>query len=608
MNQAQKDTLFAAAAKHLQEKVDSITDRFTKLSVQNIQMAEDLPKLNEDNKIVQHKLLEHGKARQNELEVMIESPYFMHCQVDFGSGEHDNMYFGKFSSVDHNIYSWITPASAIRFEKPGSVSYERPNGDRRTGNLQKKDQYMITEATIRFLSSESEQEGRQLIYQEYFSNQKKGFILPEIVAQMEKAQDEVIRANHRGPLVISGPAGSGKTTLALHRVAYLTQSPDVSDKFPPTSILVFVQDEGTREYFSHLLPELGIKGVKITTFAQWAMRVLELDSKLVYRVGKSQVQKDNIEFAKREALKQIRNFAWHKKPYEALRQVYATAGQEVLDALTDQEQLHQLDRFDITVLLILQKKHEGALTIMQEYYKTQKDGSAVKKMGRFAMKYSLLIFDEFQNYLPEQIALAKSVLDPEHNAVMYVGDMAQQTQIGTIREWSEAREDVKEDRVVALQKVYRNTKAIMRYIEDAGYTVSIPEQMREGVPVQEFVLEEVAAQVSKVQQIIDESTGRIGVLALTEDIANIYKLLLNAGEHVHIMSIHEAQGVEFEAVCLVGVTHELLSNFGSEYSEEMREEKKRTVKDMLYVALTRAMNELYVVGPHALKNTYIDSK
>ena len=44
--------------------------------------------------------------------------------------------------------------------------------------------------------------------------------------QMEKAQDQVIRAHHAGPLVISGPAGSGKTTLALHRVAFLTQSPE----------------------------------------------------------------------------------------------------------------------------------------------------------------------------------------------------------------------------------------------------------------------------------------------------------------------------------------------------------------------------------------------
>src|SRR3989339_586829 len=48
---------------------------------------------------------------------------------------------------------------------------------------------------------------------EYFTRQKSEFALPEIIAQIEKAQDQVIRAEHVGPLAISGPAGSGKTTL-----------------------------------------------------------------------------------------------------------------------------------------------------------------------------------------------------------------------------------------------------------------------------------------------------------------------------------------------------------------------------------------------------------
>lgn len=66
---------------------------------------------------------------------------------------------------------------------------------------------------------------------------------------MEKAQDQVIRASHKGSLVIGGPAGSGKTTLALHRVAYLTQAPETSEFYPTKSIIVFVQDTGTKITF-----------------------------------------------------------------------------------------------------------------------------------------------------------------------------------------------------------------------------------------------------------------------------------------------------------------------------------------------------------------------
>jgi len=100
-----------------------------------------------------------------------------------------------------------------------------------------------------FFSKEVEGRARELIYQEHFTNRKTGFMLPEIVAEMEKSQDQVIRAHHEGPLVISGPAGSGKTTLAFHRVAYLTQAPDTALHYREDSIIIFVQDNGTKEYF-----------------------------------------------------------------------------------------------------------------------------------------------------------------------------------------------------------------------------------------------------------------------------------------------------------------------------------------------------------------------
>ncbi|HNW09616.1 MAG TPA: hypothetical protein PKM52_03475, partial [bacterium] len=112
-----------------------------------------------------------------------------------------------------------------------------------------------------------------MIYQEYFSTRKTSFILPEIVAQMEKAQDQVVRAEYGGKLAITGPAGSGKTTLALHRAAYLLQSPETVDKLDANQIIVFVQDDSTRDYFSHLLPELGINDVEITTMASWARKI-----------------------------------------------------------------------------------------------------------------------------------------------------------------------------------------------------------------------------------------------------------------------------------------------------------------------------------------------
>lgn len=125
---------------------------------------------------------------------------------------------------------------------------------------------MIADGEIRFMTSETAKEGRTLVYQEQLSKRKTDFMLPEIIARMERAQDDVIRTEAQGSFLISGPSGSGKTTLAFHRIVYLLQSPEHATRFSDENIIVFVQDENTRAYFSKLLPELGVHQVNVTTF------------------------------------------------------------------------------------------------------------------------------------------------------------------------------------------------------------------------------------------------------------------------------------------------------------------------------------------------------
>ena len=174
------------------------------------------------DQMVERIVISNNKKRIGELKHLEGSPYFVRCDVLFDINDKEtSIYFAKFGFNQEDIYSWVAPASVMRFENPGDVEYKRPDGVIQKIRLLRKDQYMIVDGKIKFLSSESIDAPRELVYEEYFSTQKTGFILPEIVAQMEKAQDQVIRAYHIGPFLISGPAGSGKTTLALHRVAYL---------------------------------------------------------------------------------------------------------------------------------------------------------------------------------------------------------------------------------------------------------------------------------------------------------------------------------------------------------------------------------------------------
>lgn len=603
MNQQEKEDFFEKSKIKLVAIVQGITTSLVEVWEKNKQIRKDLPKSNEENKIVQQRLLEHGVERENELETLLPSPYFTKCTVDFGNEIGDSMYFGKFSFTDEDIYSWITPASSIRFEKVGPVHYTRPDGTKREGVLRQKDQYMITDGSIVFLATESTDHERELVYQEYFSHQKKDFILPEIVAQMEKAQDTVIRANHRGPLLISGPAGSGKTTLALHRVAFLAQSPDVSDQFVPASIIVFVQDEGTREYFSQLLPQLGIKGVTIATFASWGMLVLDLQGyTYAYRYGGAELEKDVYEFRKYEALRSLRFQKTEKDVYKTLATIYSQFSDQEKRMFFEQKNKRVLDRFDLTILLILYKKEHGSLTLMQEYYQMAKRGAAKKKVGRFPVVYSLMIFDEFQNYLPEQIRLAKGTLDEKNNAVMYIGDMAQQTQFGTITNWEEAGETIKDTRKVILQKVYRNTKSILQYIASLGYEVQISDTLREGEPVVEKILNYKHDEIEYVRSIIEQHSGSVGILAKDSAYLEDFFELKKMRKSVYIMSMSEAQGVEFDIVCIVGIHKGIFTVQYEGIFDKYLEEKRRVHKDLLYVALTRAMSSLHIVGGCLLKD------
>lgn len=608
MNQKEKDTFFEEACDNLKISIEKIRNSLDSTIEKNKNIKVDLPKVNDDNKIVQQKLLEYGMQRVKELDILQLSPYFTHCIVEFDEGIEDDLYFGKFSFTDKNIYSWVTPASSLRFEETGLVSYVRTDGKKRTGILKQKDQYMISDEKIVFLATESLGHDRELVYQEYFSHQKKGFVLPEIVAQMEKAQDTVIRANHRGPLVISGPAGSGKTTLALHRVAYMLQSPDVSEQFPPTSVIVFVQDEGTRDYFSQLLPQLGIKGVTISTFAQWAMQVLDLQGyEFVYRYGHTELEKDMYEFKKYEALEHINYDAIvYKDIFQKLASVYDMSSDKEKSYLSEQKNKKILDRFDLTILLLLYKKQQGRLTMMQEYYQMSKNNAAIKKVGRFPIEYTLMIFDEFQNYLQAQIKLAKSTLEEKNNAVMYVGDMAQQTQFATIQNWGQADESISDDRQVVLQKVYRNTKNILKYIVSIGYDIDIIDTLGEGAPVTEKVFVSKDEEIACVRFIIKNNVGSIGILAKDKKYLDDFIASIDAEDRVHFMSMNEAQGVEFDVVCIVGIHKNM---FVVDYDQKYlkyREDKKKIHKDLLYVALTRAMVSLHVIGSCLLKEACFD--
>ncbi len=99
--------------------------------------------------------------------------------------------------------------------------------------------------------------------------------LPEIAALIDPRQFDLITARDAGVVVIQGGAGSGKTTVGLHRLGYLSFR--FPDKFPPRRLAVVTSGAALAAYIGQLLPSLGLAGVGVTTFAELAARELRAE-------------------------------------------------------------------------------------------------------------------------------------------------------------------------------------------------------------------------------------------------------------------------------------------------------------------------------------------
>lgn len=600
-----KEKLLNSLRAHITFVQEKIRESLEKTKVLANKSLKEISRMRPEDQIVQMQLVANAQNRVVELNNLEGSPYFMKFYLVDENGEEKEYFIAKHQFSDESIYSWVAPIASIRFDSPGVTSYRLPDGTIKKIKIKQKEQYMIVDGKVIFFAKEDDDKPRELIYQEHFTRQKSEFALPEIVAQIEKAQDQVIRANHKGALVISGPAGSGKTTLALHRVAYLTQAPDTSTFYPHRSIIVFVQDLGTKEYFSTLLPGLGINDVSIVTFSEWAFKILGLnDYSYVERYGLTEEDKDLYEYQKLRALREKLTPKWGSNIFSILSGHYSSFLLKNNKKLfEEQKREKKLDRFDLSILLQSYFEKYGKFETKREYKTFVKD-KIVKKVEKTPALYSLMIIDEFQNYLSEQLKVFKNCQQEDTRSVVYVGDIAQQVKLGTIRSFENFGEIIPDDRSIRLNKVYRNTKNILSFIGSLGYVIEIPDMIKTGPMVVEKIITELEEEINHIKEnIVNYKNGSIGIISKNESYLLPFKEEFSNVDNIHVLTMLESQGVEFDIVFIVGINKISFDiKHHTDVLPEHIEERTRMQKDLLYVALTRAITELHILGREKLSN------
>lgn len=213
----------------------------------------------------------HSFKRLSVLRRMQEVPYF--GRIDFteeGTSAAERIYIGISTLTDTSgekflIYDWRAPVSSVYYDySPGPAEYATPGGVIR-GMLEKKRQYIIRGGVIESMFDTSLTIGDEILQQVLSKNTDKH--MHNIVATIQREQNRIIRHDRGRLLIVQGAAGSGKTSAALQRIAYLLYK--YRDRLKADQIILFSPNSMFNSYVSNVLPELGEENMQQVTFQEY---------------------------------------------------------------------------------------------------------------------------------------------------------------------------------------------------------------------------------------------------------------------------------------------------------------------------------------------------
>lgn len=231
-----------------------------------------------------------------------QNPYFV--RVDFhedGRPAPERLYIGKIALTREPeqeivIVDWRAPVAALYYEgRLGRADYRGPEGEI-SGEIRLKRQLTVENGELRSILDIDITTNDEFL--QPYLNASADNRLKDIVATIQAEQNRVIRAELWRNLIVQGAAGSGKTTIALHRIAYLLYNH--VDFLKPENCLVIAPSRLFLNYIADVLPDLGVENVRQTTFTDLALSwcglphtLTDPDAKLAASIGGSTAEEEN---------------------------------------------------------------------------------------------------------------------------------------------------------------------------------------------------------------------------------------------------------------------------------------------------------------------------
>ena len=235
---------------------------------------------------VAHSIMDIRKNSDKALLELIQEPYFGRVSTLEDDGSEVSFLIGKKSNIDAGIVDWRNgPIAALYFNyKQDEEFFEVINKRERSGKIKLRRSYKVENGQLCQIDApegvfrRNEAGWQKLdVDSEIAAHRSRGLhskekSLPNILSLITKDQFELITTDPERPVIIQGSAGSGKTTVALHRLAWLLHEKNSNVKAEKTRVIVM--NKSLAVYVSGALPSMGIDGVQTTTFNSLALSII----------------------------------------------------------------------------------------------------------------------------------------------------------------------------------------------------------------------------------------------------------------------------------------------------------------------------------------------
>ena len=578
-------------------------------------------------------------------EKQAEKAYF--GRIDFQNEEtKDSVYIGLAFLENPDgfpyVIDWRAPISSLYYDyELGSASYKTADAEI-SGEITLKRQYKVEGKELKYAFDSSVTISDEIL--QHALGQNSGSKMKEIVSTIQKEQNELIRSNDFENLLVQGIAGSGKTSIALHRVAYLLYKNKLSSK----DIVIVSPSPLFSDYIADVLPELGERNVESTTFEEIAKEELEGILKFESRTemlenlllgnelrAREVDYKQSFEFF--ESLKNYLNLvsvSFHAKKINLGDKVIEA---EVIDKLYNERYkskkpairiewisdyiIDQLDARGVKAQALsnrikkvllgmfeINNITEIYLSFLQEigmntnifcsknvihfedvapilYVKDYILGTQEQKCFKFA------VIDEMQDYSPIALELiAKRYPCPK----TILGDIYQSVERQLSHKYlADLKDMLGNTKLVKLAKTYRSTKQISQYCQKMIGLEGAINFERNGKQVKEYKVDgkDIESTLGKIIVGLEEYKHIAIITPTAKEAENLYYSLENL-ENITLLSDSTSQlptgTIIIPATLCKGLEFDVVISVRQKPSNYLAENNE-------YITCTRALHELYVI-------------